>query len=335
MIREYLKLSRSFNSFLTGVAPVMGALAMGDFNLFHLVILFIIGFFGHSYGFVLNDILDYKIDKQNKELKDRPLLSGTISIKKAWIYVIISIIISFILAVYLAYITQTYFPLIILAISATFITIYDMISKKLPLMDIFDSIAVFFLILYGVTTVSGNVSEITNLGWIICVVGAIQVFYMQLIPGGLKDIENDFKSGAKTVAVRLGVRVTQSGLLQVPISFKLLAHSIQIVNIFFVFLPFYLVFTERVPLHYMIWILLGFVSFLMLFVSQKYMSQKYFKRDKMRKLLGGHFSINFALAPIMLMALNPWTILMLLFPPFGFILSNLILHGTILQPKTM
>ena len=231
MIREYLKIARSFNSFLTAVSPVMGAIAMGKFELFHLFILFLIGFFGHTCGFVLNDILDYKIDKLNKELKDRPLISGTISMKKAWIFAIISLIIAFLLAIYLSYITTMYFPLIVLFFSAFMITIYDFVSKKLTAMDIFDAIAVFLLILYGATTVSGNLHQITTLAWIVCLLGAIQVLFMQLVPGGLKDIKNDYKAGANTVAVKLGVRVTQSGLLQVPFSYKALSYLIQIVNL--------------------------------------------------------------------------------------------------------
>ena len=58
MIREYLKLSRSFNAVLTGISPVMGAIAMGQYNILLLFPLFLIGFLGHTYGFVLNDILD-------------------------------------------------------------------------------------------------------------------------------------------------------------------------------------------------------------------------------------------------------------------------------------
>ena len=34
MIREYLKLARSFNAVLTGVSPVMGAVAMQEYDLF-------------------------------------------------------------------------------------------------------------------------------------------------------------------------------------------------------------------------------------------------------------------------------------------------------------
>ena len=130
-VREYLKLARSFNAVLTGVSPVMGAIAMEQYNILTLFLLFIIGFFGHSYGFVLNDILDYKIDKTSKEISDRPLVSGTISIRKAWIFTISSMMISFIIAFYLAYTTKLYYPIIILALSAVFVSIYDLTSKKL------------------------------------------------------------------------------------------------------------------------------------------------------------------------------------------------------------
>ena len=334
-IREYLKLARSFNSFLTGISPVMGAIAMGMFDLWHLTLLFLIGFFGHTYGFVINDIFDYEIDKHNEELKDRPLISGTISMKKAWLFAIFAVAMSFIIAIYLAYTTQRYFSLVILVLSAATITFYDKISKKLPLMDIFDSLAVFLLILYGVTTVTNNLSDITSLAWLVCLLGGIQVFFMQVVPGGLKDIKNDYEKGAKTVAVKMGVRVTEGGVLQVPIGYKTLAYLIQIIDIALVFLPFIIIFKEVTHFYYLIWILLGVIGFLMLFVSHKFLNMKYFERNKMRKLLGSHFSINFALVPVMLMALNPWTILIVFFPPIGFILSNLVLHGTLLQPKTM
>jgi 4-hydroxybenzoate polyprenyltransferase len=336
MIKEYLKLARSFNSFLTGISPVMGAIAMSDFNLLHLFILFIIGFFGHTYGFVLNDICDYQIDKKNKELSDRPLLSGTISMKKAWIFTLFSLLVALLIAVYYSNITNKYFPLLILLFAACLITIYDKISKKWPLMDIFNSFAVFIFILYGATTVTGNISDISKLAWLVCILGAIQVFFMQLIPGGLKDIENDYKTGANTVAVKLGVRVTKNNVLKIPLSYKIVSYGIQIFNISLVFLPFfYFIFTDREPIHYIIWLLLGLVTIMMFLITHKFLNIKYFERGKMRKILGVHFFINFSLVPIMLMALNPWTILIVIFPPIGFISSNLVLHGTFLQPKTM
>ena len=135
IIREYLKLARSFNAVLTGISPVMGALAMGQYDIFLLFLLFLVGFFGHTFGFVLNDIVDYKIDRSSKEISDRPLISGTISIKNARLFAFISLMAAFAVSIYVAYVTQNYFSIVILAISGFFITVYDLISKKYVLSD--------------------------------------------------------------------------------------------------------------------------------------------------------------------------------------------------------
>ena len=107
MMREYLEISRLFNMGLTGVAPVLGALSMWtadtpcNFTIFsRLLILFFIGCFSHIYGFVINDLIDIKLDKLSNELFARPLVSGSITRKKATIFAITCMIISFILSLY-------------------------------------------------------------------------------------------------------------------------------------------------------------------------------------------------------------------------------------------
>jgi len=314
MIREYLKLARSFNAVLTGVSPVMGAIAMENYDLFNLFLLFLIGFFGHTYGFVLNDIIDNKIDKTSAEISDRPLLSGTITIKKAWIFAIISMIIAFVVAFYISYDTHIYYPIIILIISSVLITIYNITSKKLPGMDVFVTAAVFFLILYGASITIENINNVTRLAWIVCILGAIQVLFMQFITGGMKDIDNDYKSGAKTVAIKMGVRLINSKLI-ITTSFKLLAYSIQLIDLIVVFLPFFIVWNlySLTILQYTQWIIISLAGIIMFYISL----------------------INFTIVPIMLMSLNPWAGLLMFFPGLGYILSNIILHGTITQPKTM
>jgi len=338
-VREYLKLARSFNAVLTGVSPVMGAIAMEQYDILILFLLFLVGFLGHTYGFVLNDIIDSKIDKSSKEISDRPLISGTITIKKAWFFAIASITAAFLIAIYIAYITQSYLPILILIISAFFITIYNLISKKLPLTDIFVALGVFFLILYGAfygQNYIGSLYDITRLAWIVCILGAIQVLFMQIIAGGMKDIENDFKSGAKTLAIRMGVRVKEGKLL-VSSRFKALAYGIQLVDLVVVFLPFFIVWSldNLTFLQYLQLIVIAFIGIIMFFLSYKLLSMKRFDRSKARKYIGSHYMINFTIVPIMLMTLNPWAGLIMFFPGFGFILSNLILHGSLLQPKTM
>jgi 4-hydroxybenzoate polyprenyltransferase len=309
---------------------------MQQYDLLILFLLFLVGVFGHTFGFVFNDIIDYKLDKTSKELADRPLISGTISIKKAWLFAIVSIITAFTITFIIAYTKQSYFPIILLAISSFFITIYDLVSKKLPAMDIFVALGIFFLILYGAST-SVNSINISKLAWFVCILGAIQVLFMQFIAGGMKDIENDYKRGAKTLAVTMGVRVTKGSKLQVSNRFKALAYGIQIFDVMFVFLPFFIVWGIKnlTLLQYLQWIIIVLIAIIMFFLSYKLLTMEYFIRNKARKYIGSHYMINFAIVPIMLMSLNPWAGLLMFLPGLGFILSNVVLHGTLLQPKTM
>lgn len=336
MIREYLKLARSFNAVLTGISPVMGAIAMEFYNIPMLFLLFLVGFFGHTFGFVLNDIFDYRIDTSSKEISDRPLISGTISIKNAWIFAISSMTIAFIVAFYIALATSRFFPLIVLVTAAFFVALYDAISKKAPGMDIFVSLSVFFLIVYGASIVVDSITQITKLAWIVCALGGIQVLFMQIVAGGMKDIENDFKKGAKTLAVKMGVRVT-TGILNVSLSYKALAYVIQITSIILVFVPFVFIWNIQNPsmLNYFQYAIITIMFIIMLFSSHKLLSMEKFDRAQARKYIGIHYYSNFSLVPIMLMTLNYWNGTLILFPALGFILSNIILHGTFLQPKTM
>jgi 4-hydroxybenzoate polyprenyltransferase len=342
MIREYLKLARSFNAVLTGVSPVMGAIAMERFDLVTLFLLFCVGFLGHTYGFVLNDIIDYRIDKTSKDISDRPLISGTIPINNAWWFAVGSMFIAFIIAVYLSNANNIYFPLLLLLVSAIFISIYNLISKRFPAMDIFVALGVFFLILFGAGfglrdgIPISSISDITPLAWIVCILGSIQVLFMQFIAGGMKDIENDYIQGAKTLAIKLGVRVI-NGKLKMSTAFRFLAYGLQIGDLVIVFLPFMFIWDlENLSfLHYFQWTIIFIIAIMMFILSHRLLSMKYFIRKNARRYIGSHYMVNFAIVPIMLMSLNPWAGLLVFFPGLGFILNNIIIHGTLLQPKTM
>lgn len=315
----------------------MGAIAMQQYDITTLILLFFIGFLGHTFGFVFNDIIDFNIDKSSKEISDRPLISGTISLRNAWIFAFGSMAVAFIISLYLAITTQRFFPLIILAASASFIILYDLVSKKFPLTDFFVAIGVFFLIVYGASVVTNSITSLTTLTWIVCILGAIQVLFMQMVAGGMKDIENDFYRGAHTLAIQMGVRINE-GKLFVSRSFKTLAYGIQLADLIGVFLPFFIIWNIRTLslFQYIQWASLIFVGFLMFFLSHKLMMMKSFDRKRARMFIGSHYMINFTLVPIMLMSQsNPWPGILMFFPGLGFIFSNLILHGTLLQPKTM
>ena len=127
----------------------------------------------------------------------------------------------------------------------------------------------------------------------------------------------------------------EDGLLKIPYSFKILGYSIQLTELILLFIPFFLIFSQINIFHYIQIIALIFFSFLMLFISFKLLNIKYFARYSARRLIGSHFQINYMLVPIMLMALTPFTIFLAIVPLLIFLFSNIILHGTLLQPKTM
>jgi len=329
VIREYLKLSRSFNAGLTGIAPVLGAISMQEYRLFPLFLLFLVGFFGHVYGFVVNDIMDLGVDKLSNELKDRPLVSGKISKRAAWAFAILSMIFSFLIAVHLAFHYYSFFSFPLLILSAVSITVYDAISKKYPAMDVFVAGGIFLLILYGAASINPC---LTTLAWIVCGLGATQVLFMQFIAGGLKDVEHDYKAKAKTLAIALGVKCENKKLF-ISFPFKVLAYAIQTLDIILLFIPLIFIFELKESI-IQIAVLIP-LCIVMLGISKKLLGMKKFNRDKVRKFIGGHYYINFSLVPIMLTIMNPWVGL-LVFVPFGaFVLSNLTLHGTVMQPKTM
>ena len=335
MIREYLKLARSFNVVFTGLAPVIGAIAMGEFNVSMLFLLFLVGFWGHTFGFVYNDIHDYPIDKSSKEISDRPLVSGTISIGQAWVFAVLAVVSALIVSLIVGVLTHQFYPIIILAVAAGFIILYDVIGKKYPFTDVFVSLGVFFLILYGASTTVPNLTLISPLAWIVCTLGGIQVFFMQ-VAGGIKDIENDSLRGVRTMAVRLGVRVTD-GRLHVSSSYKVIAYGIQVLDIIVVFLPFFIIWNARglTPWELGQWAVLFCLGVVMLLLSHRLLSMSVFERGRARMLIGSHYMVNFAMVPIMLMSLNLTTWVLVFLPGIGFLLSNLMLHGTLLQPKTM
>jgi hypothetical protein len=226
--------------------------------------------------------------------------------------------------------------MVILIISAIFVTIYDSVSKKYPFMDIFVILGIFFLILYGAISSVGNIYQITRLAWIVCILGSIQTLFMQVIAGGVKDVENDLLRGGKTGAIFMGVRIIDNKLM-IPLRFKALAYLIQLVDLIVVFLPFFIIWNiySLSILNYLQWAVIILVGIVMFFISYKLLSIKQFDRGKVTSLIGTHYVVNFTIAPIMLMGLNPWAGILIFIPGFGFILSNIILHGTILQPKTM
>jgi len=334
---EYLKLARSFNLALTAVAPVLGALALGEESLVRLALLFLVGAGAHIYGFVLNDYIDMRIDKLSSELRERPLVSGTITPNKALGFALGGLA----LMLGLGYLLVNGHPraIVVLAFAAILATIYNLISKQLAGMDIFVASAIFFLCVFGAVSAvpEQDILYVTQLGWVVCMLGGLQVLFMNIVAGGLKDIDHDSRGGGRTLAVALGCRVTgDDDRLEIPGAFQSLAYVIQAVFLLFLFAPFVLGLVAPPPLEYAIVLaVLVALSAAMLLISYRLLNLKRFVRGDMRRFIGMHYILNFILVPIMLFTLNPYILLLAAVPPLGFVLSNAALAGDALKPKTM
>lgn len=348
-LAEYLKLARSFNLALTAVGPVLGALAMGEQSLLRLAMLFIVGTGAHVYGFVLNDYIDMQIDGLSGELRQRPLVSGTITPRAALSFALSGLVVMLLLG-YLSMSVSSSLNttagllvvgrprvMAVLVIAAILATIYNLVSKQLPGMDIFVAGAVFFLCVFGAASTAGDIDYVSRLGWIVCTLGGLQVVFMNIVAGGLKDIDHNSKGGGKTLAVALGCKVSgNEGRLTIPPPFRALAYVIQIIYLLVLFSPFVLGLLGQSPLEMLLLLaVLIAISAAMLGTSYMLLNQTDFRRDRMRKFIGTHYILNYILVPIMLAPLSPYILLLTLVPPLGFLLSNKLLAGAAMKPKTM
>lgn len=336
MISEYLKIARSFNMALTGLAPVMGALAMGQHDLLTLFLLFVVGCLGHAYGFTHNDIIDYHHDIHVAEIAGRPLVKGTISKKQAWIFALGSLFFAFLLVLYLSITTHQYLSLLVFFIPVLCVTVYNYIGKRFPYIDFILGIGMFFLILWGALIQTDDLQRVNLIAWVLCFLGGIQVLYMNLVAGGLKDIEHDTQKKAQTTAARLGVRAVNKELF-IPLKFTLIAFTIQFLNILAAYLPFVLdrFFRSSSLLMYLQIVLLTLASLGMLLYVYKLLSLKRFERAVVRRLIGIQYYINFCLAPLLLLRITSWAVVLVFIPALGFIVSNLLLHERFMEPEVM
>ncbi|MGA1820265.1 MAG: UbiA family prenyltransferase [Thermoplasmatota archaeon] len=173
----------------------------------------------HAWGFSLNEIIDYRVDRTNPDLAHKPLVSGRLSKNTAWL-------LSFgALALSIAFFTGGALlgggvPLValILLLAATLAGwVYDLYGKRFPLSDVFVAAWMFFLVLAGAGSVSGW-GPYPVAVWACASLGALHILFNNSVEGGLKDVENDRKAGARTLAVVTRVRI-RKGTLRVPTSF--------------------------------------------------------------------------------------------------------------------
>ncbi|HMA83104.1 MAG TPA: UbiA family prenyltransferase [Candidatus Thermoplasmatota archaeon] len=331
-IADYLVLLRFPGLGGLAIPPVIAAMTVGTFDLVTLSLLFLLGAYSSIFGFVLNDYVDIEVDKQSKELKDRPLVSGSVS-QQAALWICFSMImltfITFFILFYGEIITSLRFISVIVILIAWILgSIYDVYGKKIFASDILVALSVAFIFLIGAFALN---KEPTLFTWIIFVLTFNNLFHMNAIEGGIKDADHDVLMNVNNIALRSGVSVNHDRLF-IPLSFKILSMSVRLSSIILLFVPF--VFFDK-PFYSWQLLILGIASAGVLFFSLKLLTLKQFDRSKIRKYISIQSFLRYSLVPLMLLSLIDVipTIILIFLPILWYLVFTPLTGVKLLQPR--
>jgi len=323
-IKSYLKLIRIHSAVLTSLGLVCVAAATGvNLHLLHYIELFFIGLLFHTFLFVLNEVKDIEIDKNSKDLSTKPLIDGSINIKKARLVVIVSVLLVLVLTSIFFY-NQLYILIIVSLAAFLFGALYDIYGKKIPHADYLIAISAFFVALYGGFSVTNNLGLFA---YIIVLLGLVQILINNII-GGLKDVDHDFITGALSTPLRMKVKVEGERFL-VTKSFIAYITSLKIVHIILTILPFALNLLVFDNWQFYIVLLLIFIAVVFMI---RFLTIKKFDREKIMRAIGFHEIFTFMVVSILLYGIiGPVaTIFLLIFPIFWLGVFLIIIYGRLM-----
>ena len=333
-ILEYAKLLTFHQWGVSCLTAVYGALSAGEFDFFTLFLISLTGVLATVFGAVFNDYMDVKVDKQSKDLNDRPLVKGSIPRINAiyiTIFAVISIYLIILIGMYNNIFLLDYKPILVISIAAILGAIYNIFGKRFVGSDILVGLAAALYCLSGAMLVSETIGYLTI---IIALIVFIQIFYMNSVIGGLKDADHDYITNTKNIAYATGVKVKNKTIV-IPLSFKIFGVLLRSSSAILIFLP--ILFLDDFP--YERWQLIIIVlMFIGIFLATiKMLNIKKFERDKMRKLISVQTFLRYTVVPVMLFNFLEFKIaLFLIFFPFiWYAIFNRIIYGSLLQPKRM
>ncbi|HUT00667.1 MAG TPA: UbiA family prenyltransferase [Candidatus Thermoplasmatota archaeon] len=329
-ILEYLRLPRIQTAAVTAVTPIVGSLVMGQQDIVHLLVLFLIGFLYHIYGFVLNEYVDVEVDRKSRDLQKKPLISNIIPKGYALFISLLSGACSCLLTLYFF---PSVLPLLFLLFAILLGGIYDVYGKKIPGSDFILGLGFFFMCLMGASTVS---HEFTTVTYIVCCIYFVHIVFNNAVEGGLKDVDHDTIGSAKTLATRMGVTV-QNNRLKVTKTFAVFSISIKIIFIGLI-VSLWLQPEIRGSLSYNHAIqitLIVFFASAIAFTMYKFLHSSTFDRPRLKRLFSVHEISSYFILILSLYSLIgvSSTIFLIFFPFIWFILFNVILYGKLLQPQ--
>jgi 4-hydroxybenzoate polyprenyltransferase len=288
------------------------------------LILFGLNVFTLTWGYIHNDYCDRHIDSDAPDfLHDRPLVKGSISRKAALIAIWLCILIN--LSVPILLIRNALLSgILVVAIIGT--ALYNELSKKITGADFFYAGSAAVLVLFGALYVSEErtLSAVGAFVWVIVVIQLLDHLFYNIVEGGMKDVVNDQKFGARTFACR-SIEVSD-GKMSISALYKGSMLIVKLGAIVLVFVPLFAMDIERSIGQL---VALGIIAAASLYHSYRLLTTENYDR----RYIGIHTLKQEmackALVPVMLLhhAGVMWMLLLLFVPMLWFGFFNKLLHG--------
>jgi 4-hydroxybenzoate polyprenyltransferase len=166
-----------------------------------------IGLSFHVFAYVTNDVVDLPLDKSEPGRTGSPLVNGYIKTASALIFAIAQIPLSMYFTMLLSGTVWAYLSLMS---SYVLMSIYNLWGKKMqvPIVtDVIQGVGWSFLVLYGFTFGNKSIDLVVIF---VCLYIVLCIMMTNGVHASLRDIENDYRHGAKTTAIYLGT-IPQEG----------------------------------------------------------------------------------------------------------------------------
>ena len=192
---------------LTISVPIFGAFTVNKgLSPWELFLLGSIGLCAHIFGFVLNDVIDFSIDKYNMHRQKRPLVNGRINRKQAICLLVLPVIVA--LFIFIWALSGSFLGSILLGISILFSVIYNLFSKRGPfpriMAELSLALSISLLCLCG-ALLKTNVIPVYTI--VFCMALLLILLLVNSVSSHLKDIKYDSQSNAASFVLSMGTRM--------------------------------------------------------------------------------------------------------------------------------
>lgn len=187
----------------------------------------------HLFAYLLNDVVDLPIDRHEARRAISPLVRGTVRPGLALAVALVQVPLGLAVAGLTPGGTRA---VACLAVSFTLMAVYDVFGKRTPipwLTDVAQGLGWATLLLCG-AAVRGPWRPLT---WVLFAFVTVYIVMANGVHGALRDLENDSRQGARSVAIVMGARVDDAGRLTMPRSLAAYAWTLHAAVVALAFVP--------------------------------------------------------------------------------------------------